>query len=202
MRKIKKYANRKLYDTVDKSYISMEQLAELVRSGETVSVLDNQTGQDITVQILSQLLAKDKRREDSQMLSDLLSEMLRRGSTTLAGYARRYTARWQEAVASAEEEIERVAKKVYKDKPRPEAEDPEGNEPDQNYAARLKNWIGEQVDQRINDVLSVMNLASKEQVSQLAGEMVSIGDRLATIEKLLKKSPEKIEEKDEQNQMD
>lgn len=202
MRKIKKYANRKLYDTVDKSYISMEQLAELVRSGETVSVLDNQTGQDITVQILSQLLAKDKRREDSEMLSDLLSEMLRRGSTTLAGYARRYTSRWQEAVATAEEEIERVARKVYKDKPRPEGEDRDDNEPDQNYAARLKNWIGERVDQRINDVLSMMNLASKEQVSQLAGEMVSIGDRLATIEKLLKKTPEKIEKKEEKNQKD
>lgn len=198
MRKIKKYANRKLYDTVDKSYISMDQLADLIRGGETVSVLDNQTGQDITVQILSQLLAKDKRREDSEMLSDLLSEMLRRGSTTLAGYAKRYTSRWQDAVTSAEEEIERIAKRVYTDKAQSkgeeQAEDPDENEAEKNYARRLKNWIGEQVDQRINDVLGMMNLASKEQVSQLTVEMGSIGDRLETIEKLLKKIPEKTEE--------
>jgi polyhydroxyalkanoate synthesis repressor PhaR len=201
MRKIKKYANRKLYDTIDKQYISMEQLADLVRSGETVNILDNQTGEDITVQILSQLLAKDKRSNDSEMLSDILSEMIRRGSTTIADYARRYTTRLQGAVSTAEEEIERIARQLYKDRNLSGGgEDPAAKADVKHYAAKLKDWISEKVDQRINVVLGMMNLASKDQLNRLSGEMVAIGDRLATIETLLKKRPEQKEEKEAQHQ--
>jgi polyhydroxyalkanoate synthesis repressor PhaR len=201
MRKIKKYANRKLYDTIDKQYISMEQLADLVRAGETVNIQDNQTGEDITVQILSQLLAKDKRSNDSEMLSDILSEMLRRGGTTLADYARRYTSRLQGAVSTAEEEIERIARQLYKDRTFPGGgEDPAAKADVKHYAAKLKDWISEKVDQRINVVLGMMNLASKDQLNRLSGEMVAIGDRLATIETLLKRTPEQKEEKEPQNQ--
>lgn len=198
MRKIKKYANRKLYDTLDKQYISMEQLADLIRSGESVSILDNQTGQDITVQILSQLLSKDKRQNDSEMLTDLLSQMLRRGSSTIADYAKRYTSKWQDAVSTAEEEIERITRHLLKDKPIAEGDGHKKKEEIKQYVGKLRDWISEKVDQRINDVLGMMNLASKEQVNRLAGEMAAIGERLETIEGLLKApQPEKTAPKDE-----
>jgi polyhydroxyalkanoate synthesis repressor PhaR len=198
MRKIKKYANRKLYDTIDKQYISMDQLADLVRAGETVNILDNQTGEDITVQILSQLLAKDKRSNDSEVLSDILSDMLRRGGSTIADYARRYTSRLQGAVSTAEEEIERIARQLYKDRNLAGGgeEDPTAKADIKRYAAKLKDWISEKVDQRINVVLGMMNLASKEQLNRLSGEMTAIGDRLAGIETLLKKTPEQKAEKE------
>ena len=61
MHLIKKYANRKLYDTTDKRYLTMDRLAELIKSGEEVSIVDNETGDDLTSSIVSQLLA----REDS-----------------------------------------------------------------------------------------------------------------------------------------
>ncbi|MDX9789057.1 MAG: polyhydroxyalkanoate synthesis regulator DNA-binding domain-containing protein [Desulfobacterales bacterium] len=198
MRKIKKYANRKLYDTMDKQYISMEQLADLIRSGESVSILDNQTGQDITVQILSQLLSKDKRQNDSEVLTDLLSQMLRRGGTTIADYAKRYTSKWQEAVVTAEEEIERIARQLLKDKDLSEGDGQKKKEEIKQYVGKLKDWISEKVDQRINDVLGMMNLASKDQVNRLAGEMTAIGARLEAIERLLKgPQPEKKDPKDE-----
>jgi polyhydroxyalkanoate synthesis repressor PhaR len=186
MRKIKKYANRKLYDTIDKQYISMEQLAELIRLGESVSVMDNQTGEDITVQILSQLLSKERKRHDSEMVSDILAQMLRRGGSTLADYARRTTSRWQDAVHVAEEEIERIAGQLYK-------ELPEGMVSKRKVEViqaigRVKEWISDKVDQRVNDVMQMMNLASKEQVERLSEEMHSMGERLETLEKLVKKA--------------
>ena len=202
MRKIKKYANRKLYDTVDKQYISMEQLADLVRSGETVSIQDNQTGQDITVQILSQLLSKEKRSNDSEMLTDLLSQILRRSGTTIADYAKRYTSKWHEAVTTAEEEIERIAHQLVKDKDLQGGEIPGKKEELRHYAGKFKEWIGEKVDQRISDALGMMKLASKDQVNHLAGEMVTIGERLEAIERLLKTAPRQTEEKNEKNQED
>ena len=93
MRVIKKYANRKLYDTVDKTYISMDRLAELIKDGETVSVIDNQTDQDITVSVLSQLLAREKGGSGSEELSDMLSSLLRKSSDTVFGYAKKYSSR-------------------------------------------------------------------------------------------------------------
>ncbi len=187
MRKIKKYANRKLYDTVDKQYISMEQLAALVRAGESVSVLDNQTGEDITVQILSQLLSKDRKRQDSEMISDMLSQMLRRGSTTLADYARRTTSRWQEAVHVAEEEIERIACQLYKELP--EGVVSKRKEEVKQTIGKVKEWISDKVDQRVNDMMGMMNVASRDQMDGLSKEMRALAGRLDEIEKLLKNKP-------------
>ncbi|RMD76579.1 MAG: pesticidal protein Cry15Aa, partial [Chloroflexi bacterium] len=48
---IKKYANRKLYHTNEKRYITLDGIAQLVQKGETVQVLDNETGDDITANI-------------------------------------------------------------------------------------------------------------------------------------------------------
>lgn len=55
-RKIKKYANRKLYDIAGARYISMVELAEIVYGEEEVTVLDDRTGRDITVETLARAL--------------------------------------------------------------------------------------------------------------------------------------------------
>lgn len=56
MHLIKKYTNRKLYHTNRKSYITLEGIAELIRVGEQVQVVDNATGSDITATILTQII--------------------------------------------------------------------------------------------------------------------------------------------------
>ena len=48
---VKRYANRKLYDVEAKAYVSMADLAALIRGGHTLEVVDNVTGEDITAQI-------------------------------------------------------------------------------------------------------------------------------------------------------
>lgn len=57
-RLIKRYENRKLYDTQAKTYIRLEDIAELVRRGEDVQVVDNTTGVDITAQTLAKVIAE------------------------------------------------------------------------------------------------------------------------------------------------
>lgn len=56
IRKIKKYANRKLYDIAGAKYISMVELAEIVYGEEEVMVIDDRTGTDITVETLARAL--------------------------------------------------------------------------------------------------------------------------------------------------
>ena len=114
MRTVKKYANRKLYDTVDKHYLSLDRIAELIRDGEEIEVIDNQTGEDITASILSQILSREKK--EKAVPPRLLTQLLRKGSGTLADYARKYAALWQNAVTMAEDEIDRLVAHMVSDR--------------------------------------------------------------------------------------
>lgn len=56
MRTIKKYANRRLYDTQTSAYINLEGLAELIRGGEEIQVVDVKSGEDLTREVLLQVI--------------------------------------------------------------------------------------------------------------------------------------------------
>lgn len=82
-RPIKRYGNRKLYDVQASAYVSLEDVAALVRAGETVVVTDNATGEDITAQTLTQVLLDEGKRGSSPLPTDLLHAALRRGGRAL-----------------------------------------------------------------------------------------------------------------------
>jgi len=69
MHKIKRYANRKLYDVTDKKYITLDQISKLIKSGEEITVVDNKTGKDLTAATVSQILARDKRGKTDDVAS-------------------------------------------------------------------------------------------------------------------------------------
>lgn len=59
---IKKYANRKLYDTETSRYITLEGISELVREGHDIEVVDRESGRDLTSLILSQIVTSEEKR--------------------------------------------------------------------------------------------------------------------------------------------
>ena len=65
---IKKYANRKLYDTRTSSYITLEGIAALVRDGSEIKVVERETGQDLTQVTLSQIVLSEEKRGPSRMV--------------------------------------------------------------------------------------------------------------------------------------
>lgn len=77
-RRIKRYDNRKLYDTEASEYVSLSDIAGLVRSGETVEVVDNATGEDRTAQTLTQIILEEGKNGHELLPSDLLHTLLRR----------------------------------------------------------------------------------------------------------------------------
>ncbi|HEX5725811.1 MAG TPA: polyhydroxyalkanoate synthesis regulator DNA-binding domain-containing protein [Longimicrobiaceae bacterium] len=82
-RVIKRYGNRKLYDVEASAYVSLEEIAALIRSGETVEVVDNVTGEDITAQTLTQIVLEEGKRGRSILPTELLHELLRRGGRAI-----------------------------------------------------------------------------------------------------------------------
>ncbi len=87
MQIIKKYANRKLYHTNRKQYITLDGIALLIQGGDRVQVIDNETGEDITAQILAQV-ALQSRNERARPSTGTLAELIRAGGNTIAGVGR------------------------------------------------------------------------------------------------------------------
>jgi polyhydroxyalkanoate synthesis repressor PhaR len=91
---IKRYANRKLYNTESSRYITLRGISELVREGPDICVIDNETGEEITPIILSQILVDDQRENrggdrDSAVSGTLLAELIQRGGDALYSLVRR-----------------------------------------------------------------------------------------------------------------
>lgn len=61
---LKKYANRRIYDTEKSAYITLEQVSELIRSGRQVSVIDAKTSEDVTAFILSQIIVEGAKNKN------------------------------------------------------------------------------------------------------------------------------------------
>ncbi len=84
-RLIKRYENRKLYDTEERRYISLEEIASLIRKGVDVQVVDNSSGEDITTQTLTQVILEEGKRGRNPLTKDLLHDLIRVGSNLIDG---------------------------------------------------------------------------------------------------------------------
>lgn len=84
VRLIKRYESRKLYDTEESRYVSLEDIAAWVREGQEVRVVDNSTAVDVTSQTLTQIILEEGRNGSRELPSDLLHDLVRIGERKLA----------------------------------------------------------------------------------------------------------------------
>jgi polyhydroxyalkanoate synthesis repressor PhaR len=78
MRLIRRYSNRKLYDTKDSRYVTLEQVAEFVRGGDEIRVLDNVTERDVTAAKLAQIIFEEEKR-GPRLPVEQLRQIIREG---------------------------------------------------------------------------------------------------------------------------
>jgi len=81
IRLIKRYGggSRKLYDTEESRYVSLEELSAWIRAGQELQVLDSATGEDVTAQTLTQSIYEDQKRGNSLLSGDFLHQVIRKG---------------------------------------------------------------------------------------------------------------------------
>jgi len=75
-RTIKRYANRKLYDTSESSYITLDEIAKLVQQGEDVRIIDNTTKEDLTAVTLAQILFEAEKQKKRNLPLDTLRGLI------------------------------------------------------------------------------------------------------------------------------
>lgn len=73
---IKKYENRRLYDTAASRYVNLEDVTELVREGEEVQVVDAKTGEDLTRVVLTQIIVEGAKDKNSGLPTDMLRQII------------------------------------------------------------------------------------------------------------------------------
>jgi polyhydroxyalkanoate synthesis repressor PhaR len=73
---IKKYANRRLYDTESSSYITLDRLAAMIREGRDFEVVDAKTGEDITHQVLTQIIVDEESRGSTLLPVNFLRQLI------------------------------------------------------------------------------------------------------------------------------
>jgi polyhydroxyalkanoate synthesis repressor PhaR len=76
---IKRYSNRKLYDTQESRYVTLEELEELIRSGKEISVVDVSTGEDLTSVTLAQIILENERNRRAALPTAFLHQLIKHG---------------------------------------------------------------------------------------------------------------------------
>ena len=92
-RVIKKYPNRRLYDTDISSYITIEDVRQLIVDGEEFEVRDAKTGEDLTRQVLLQIIAEHEQDGQPMLSTQLLSQLIRFYGDSLQGFMGTYLER-------------------------------------------------------------------------------------------------------------
>jgi polyhydroxyalkanoate synthesis repressor PhaR len=110
IRLIKRYGgtSRKLYDTEESRYVSLEELSAWVRAGQQLQVVDSATGEDVTAQTLAQSIYEDQRWGHSLLSGELLHQIIRRGNQALTEGMEQVQAKVNGLVRSSVDRLPRV----------------------------------------------------------------------------------------------
>ena len=87
---LKKYANRRLYDTEKSEYVSLYQVAETIKRGRQVAVIDAKTKEDVTSFVLTQIILEEARQKSFLLPPPLLHLMIQYGENVLAEFFEKY----------------------------------------------------------------------------------------------------------------
>lgn len=112
---IKRYTNRKLYDTVESRYVTLDEIAEMVKQGAEVKIVDNRSKEDLTSVTLAQIIFEEEKKKNRMPLA-VLREIIRHPSEMVSGFFQNEVSpRVASFREEAEHRIERLLKREGED---------------------------------------------------------------------------------------
>src|SRR5258705_12641825 len=116
LRMIKKYPNRRLYDTKTSSYITLADVKQMVLKQEEFQVVDAKSGDDLTRQILLQIILEEESGGVPMFTSDLLSQMIRSYGNAMQGMMGSYLERNLRAFQDIQKALQDQSSRMYGDR--------------------------------------------------------------------------------------
>jgi polyhydroxyalkanoate synthesis repressor PhaR len=169
---IKRYTNRKLYDTVESRYVTLDEIAEMVKAGTDVRILDNRTKEDLTSVTLAQIIFEEEKKT-SKMSLRTLKDLIRYGGERAAQLVEDTQAELRDRVEAVRQAAEQRVQTLLKTSDRAK----EMVVTSQEAVAQFQRRI----DERVRTALEGMS-----SVSDLRRDMSQLADRIAELEKKLR----------------
>jgi polyhydroxyalkanoate synthesis repressor PhaR len=177
-RTIKRYANRKLYDTEASKYVSLQDILKLIRADEDVEVVDSRTGEDITSVVLAQAMAEEEKTKGSVLSQDTLKELIKRGNESLSEIMRKSRLARKGAFQLAEESAQKYYRKLLE---YGEVDEKEAK----NYLQQLSRTVTKrrrslerEIDERVMYFVETMHLPTRTDLERISRKVDAINKKL------------------------
>jgi polyhydroxyalkanoate synthesis repressor PhaR len=186
MRVIKRYANRKLYDTQRSRYVTLDQIAEMIRSGEDVKIVDNNSKEDLTSITLAQIIFEEEKKQKSFLPLGAMRNIIQQGGEAIEQASARVRSVFsrkggdKEAAGAGPDESS-----TYGGTP---AADPDGRHVIKEFLESSQKTFDEwqkRVDERVRAVVETISpfAALQKEVAQLATRLADLEKRLDELNK-------------------
>jgi polyhydroxyalkanoate synthesis repressor PhaR len=109
---IKRYTNRKLYDTVESRYVTLDEIAVMIKAGADVKILDNRTKEDLTSVTLAQIIFEEEKKTSKMSLKTLL-DLIRSGGERAAQIVEGTQAEFRERVEAVKQAAEHRVQTLF-----------------------------------------------------------------------------------------
>jgi polyhydroxyalkanoate synthesis repressor PhaR len=166
---IKRYANRKLYDMQSKRYLTLDEVAILIRAGEEIQVVDADTGGDLTGQVLSRIIADGSRREGGLVPQNLLVEWIQKPGEAVVGAVKSSVSAGQRTVEQFGSEISKLFGSVTGLEGKPT-----------ESAKRAAEGVARAIEERLRAVVAELKLATKDDIEALARRIAALEEAAHT----------------------
>lgn len=175
---VKRYANRKLYDTQRSCYVTLDEISEMIQTGDDVRVIDNKSKEDLTAVTLAQIIFESEKRTSKMPLAllrgliqsgnDALTDLVNRAVTLPVAQLRAETEKMVGRVVTRGEEAKEEARAVVTGLV--------------NTSAHVLEEWQRRVDDRVSRTMNAMN-----HLYRVGADLGELRDRMDVLEKKLSK---------------
>ncbi len=179
VRIVKRYQNRKLYDTQNSCYVTLDEIGQMVKQGEDVKVIDNRTGEDLTSVTLTQIIFEEEKKKKSLLPLATLKNIIQFGGESIAEIVKKTINTGVSSISNVKDEAEKVIDKI-----KDEFEDSGSFLKDIFHKAhRTVDELQRRVEEKVKGKIGGSPSAK---FPQIKAEIRSLRKKMATLERKLK----------------
>jgi polyhydroxyalkanoate synthesis repressor PhaR len=177
---IKRYTNRKLYDTVESRYVTLDEIAEMIKGGAEVKIIDNRTKEDLTSVTLAQIIFEEEKKT-SRMSLETLRDLIRHGGEVaqriVEGTQAELRGRVEAVRAAAEQRVQHLITRSQATSDRAK----ELMQASQEAMSSLQRRVDERVRATVDGMASLNEI--RGQLDQIAKRLTELEQRLEELSK-------------------
>ena len=184
---IKRYANRKLYDTEHSRYVTLDQISEMIRNGDDVKIVDNKTKEDLTTVTLAQIIFEEEKKQRSFLPLGAMRNIIQSGGEWFAEAQRRVQSILPGKLGKHEDGTE--------DPPPPEDDPTDEAAQKKKSLQALREWVDhskhrledwqKQVDAKVRGTIETVQHAVNP-LSAVHKDVKALSERIAELETKLR----------------